>query len=284
MTVEMSRQPAAVYNPLTMLDPIDVEFRPWRRVPDRPGIRAKELWRSPDAVCALVACEPGASTAGPPHPMATHHLWVIEGVAVVAGRHLVAGSYVHVPPDAAHPVTGGSRVARCSRCSSAARTKLNRRMFGRRVPRAREPDPVRGSGRREWLSPVEPSRQRPTHAPAPIGSMPSRAATCQRDTIWALRGAAGLTRGTRPRRRPGSSHAPVPPTPPGVAGQWTLAGWPLGSGRRGRAGAAWFVKRGLSSRPQQRPLGKRSPCNRQHSFRPDRRASSPPRGCPPGPS
>jgi hypothetical protein len=109
MTVEMSRQPAAVYNPLTMLDPIDVEFRPWRRVPDRPGIRAKELWRSPDAVCALVACEPGASTAGPPHPMATHHLWVIEGVAVVAGRHLVAGSYVHVPPDAAHPVTGGEQ-------------------------------------------------------------------------------------------------------------------------------------------------------------------------------
>jgi hypothetical protein len=92
---------------VTVLDPIDIEFRPWRAEPGRPGVRTKQLWRSPEAVCALVSCEPGASTAGPPHPFADHHIWVIEGLAMVAGRRLAVGSYVHVPPDTAHPVVGG---------------------------------------------------------------------------------------------------------------------------------------------------------------------------------
>jgi hypothetical protein len=108
MRVQTSR-PTAGSNTLTTLDPIDVEFRPWQPVPGRPGVRTKELWRSPDAVCALVTCEPGASMAGPPHPLASHHLWVTEGTAVIAGRHFAAGSYVHVPPDTAHPVTGGQQ-------------------------------------------------------------------------------------------------------------------------------------------------------------------------------
>jgi quercetin dioxygenase-like cupin family protein len=91
----------------TALDPIDVEFLPWRLVLGRPGVRTKELWRSAEAVCALVQCEPGSSTAGPPHPFADHHIWVIEGLAILTGRRLAVGSYVHVPPDTPHPVMGG---------------------------------------------------------------------------------------------------------------------------------------------------------------------------------
>jgi len=109
MSTETIWPPAGTSDRLTVLDPIDIEFRPWRPVPELQGVRAKELWCSPEAVCALVACAPGASTAGPPHPSAIHHIWVIEGTAIVAGRRLAAGSYVHVPPDTAHPVTGGVR-------------------------------------------------------------------------------------------------------------------------------------------------------------------------------
>jgi hypothetical protein len=101
--------PRTVAAPLTALDPIDVEFLPWRPVPGRRGVRTKELWRAADSVCAVVVCDPGASTAGPPHPFVEHHIWVIEGLAIVAGRRLAAGSYVHVPPDTAHPVTGGEQ-------------------------------------------------------------------------------------------------------------------------------------------------------------------------------
>jgi hypothetical protein len=104
MTTYASR-PASTW--VTVLDAIDIEFLPWQPVPGCPGVRTKELWRSAEAVCALIACEPGASMPGPPHPFADHHLWVTDGVAIVAGRRLVVGSYVHVPPDTAHPVMGG---------------------------------------------------------------------------------------------------------------------------------------------------------------------------------
>jgi len=92
-----------------VLDPIPIESLPWRPVAGRAGVRTKELWRSAEAVCSLVTCDPGASTAGPPHPFADHHIWVTDGLAIVAGRRVAAGSYVHVPPDTAHPVTGGEQ-------------------------------------------------------------------------------------------------------------------------------------------------------------------------------
>jgi quercetin dioxygenase-like cupin family protein len=53
---------------------------------------------------ALIAYQPGANTPGPPHPGAEHHVWVIAGSASVAGRRVVAGSYVYVPPDTAHRI------------------------------------------------------------------------------------------------------------------------------------------------------------------------------------
>jgi quercetin dioxygenase-like cupin family protein len=68
------------------------------------GVRAKELVRSADATCAVLAFEAGAATPGSPHPEVQHHIWVVSGVAVIAGRQLRAGSYVFVPRGVPHPV------------------------------------------------------------------------------------------------------------------------------------------------------------------------------------
>jgi quercetin dioxygenase-like cupin family protein len=62
------------------------------------------MWRSGEMHDALIAYQPGAGTPGPPHPGAHHHIWVIAGSASVAGRRVVAGSYVYVPPDTAHRI------------------------------------------------------------------------------------------------------------------------------------------------------------------------------------
>jgi glyoxylate utilization-related uncharacterized protein len=67
-------------------------------------VGAKILWTSPDTTCALVHYAPGASTPGQPHADAHQHIWLVYGTVVVAGRLLVSGSYVHVPPGMAHPV------------------------------------------------------------------------------------------------------------------------------------------------------------------------------------
>lgn len=104
MTVLRSNQPA--HAGLTVLSPTDIDAVGWQPVVDCPGVRVKELWRSGDLVQALIWLEPGARTPGQPHLAATHHLWIVSGEASIAGRTLPAGSYVHVPAGAAHPIVG----------------------------------------------------------------------------------------------------------------------------------------------------------------------------------
>ncbi|MGC1211802.1 MAG: cupin domain-containing protein [Micromonospora sp.] len=84
--------------------PTDVDAVPWQPVPGCPGVLAKDLWRSGDLHDALISYEPGAGTPGHPHAGAHHHIWVVSGSASIAGRHVTAGSYIHVPPGVAHPV------------------------------------------------------------------------------------------------------------------------------------------------------------------------------------
>ncbi len=73
-----------------------------------PGVQDKELWRFGDFVQALIRYAPAASTPGRPHLAAHHHIWVVSGAATIAGRRLVAGSYLHVPPDTPHEIVAGT--------------------------------------------------------------------------------------------------------------------------------------------------------------------------------
>jgi hypothetical protein len=107
MSMDTGRATPARAAALTTLDPIDIEFLQWVPVPGSPGVRTKPLWRSADAVCAIVECDPGASMPGRPHFQSGHHIWVTQGQAIVGDRHLVAGSYAYVPPETAHPVSAG---------------------------------------------------------------------------------------------------------------------------------------------------------------------------------
>lgn len=89
---------------LYAIDPQEIEDLPWEPVPRCPGVHEKTLWRFGDFVQALIRYQPEASTPGLPHLAAHHHIWVVSGAATVAGRRLVAGSYMHVPPGVLHPV------------------------------------------------------------------------------------------------------------------------------------------------------------------------------------
>jgi ChrR Cupin-like domain len=89
---------------LVVLGPDEIDQLPWKSVPGCPGVHATELWRSGNVHDALISYEPDASTPGNPHPNAHHDIWVVSGSASVAGRRVVAGSYVYVPPATAHPI------------------------------------------------------------------------------------------------------------------------------------------------------------------------------------
>jgi quercetin dioxygenase-like cupin family protein len=89
---------------LYSVDAQHIDELPWEAVPECPGVHQKTLWRFGDFVQALVRYQPGSSTPGAPHLAAHHHIWVVSGAATMAGRRLVAGSYMHVPPGVLHTV------------------------------------------------------------------------------------------------------------------------------------------------------------------------------------
>ena len=101
MTTDTDR---AALTTLAVLPADEIERLPWLPVPTCPGVEEKTLWQFGDFVQALVRYAPGSSSPGGPHLAAHHHIWVVSGTCTLAGRRLGAGSYVHVPPGAEHPI------------------------------------------------------------------------------------------------------------------------------------------------------------------------------------
>lgn len=91
---------------LFAVNPVEIDGLPWVEVAGSPGVHQKVLWRLGTYVQALIRYEPGAETPGRPHHAAHHHIWVVSGAGTIAGRRLVAGSYMHVPPEVHHAVHG----------------------------------------------------------------------------------------------------------------------------------------------------------------------------------
>jgi hypothetical protein len=89
---------------LYAVNPVEIDGLPWTDVSGSPGVHEKVLWRLGAYVQALIRYEPGAETVGEPHLAAHHHIWVVNGAGTIAGRRLVQGSYMHVPPGVRHPV------------------------------------------------------------------------------------------------------------------------------------------------------------------------------------
>jgi hypothetical protein len=89
---------------LVTMRPADIDALEAQPVPGCSGVTVKELWRSGDLHDALISYRAGAATPGCPHTEADHHIWVIRGPVLIDGKRVEAGSYVHVPPGAAHPI------------------------------------------------------------------------------------------------------------------------------------------------------------------------------------
>jgi hypothetical protein len=84
--------------------PAEIDALMARPVPGCAGVTVKELWRSGDLHDALIIYRAGTATPGCPHPGADHHIWLIRGTALIDGQRVEAGSYVHVPSGAFHPI------------------------------------------------------------------------------------------------------------------------------------------------------------------------------------
>ena len=89
---------------LYALSPAEIDLLPWEPVPGCPGVQEKVLWQLAGFTQALIRYQPGSSSAGEPHLAAHHHIYVLAGAATIAGRRMLAGSYLRVPPGVRHPI------------------------------------------------------------------------------------------------------------------------------------------------------------------------------------
>jgi quercetin dioxygenase-like cupin family protein len=63
----------------------------------RDGVEHKVLWRNQASMAGLLTVKPGHRLGMHAHRVHHHHIWVLHGRAVILGKELGVGSYVHVP-------------------------------------------------------------------------------------------------------------------------------------------------------------------------------------------
>lgn len=97
----------------TMTEPIvlgstEIERLPTVQLPDiGTGVSHRVLWEQDGAIGGLMRIRSGGSVASHAHSASYHDIWVTDGTCTVLGRHLGAGSYVHVPAGVEHAIVAG---------------------------------------------------------------------------------------------------------------------------------------------------------------------------------
>jgi quercetin dioxygenase-like cupin family protein len=92
----------------TMLSAATVRGRTRRPFQGLHGVEHTTLWSEGDDYAGLLWLEPASHIPEHSHDHACHHVWVVDGAAVVDGRELAAGSYWYIPPGCNHSVRAGT--------------------------------------------------------------------------------------------------------------------------------------------------------------------------------
>lgn len=80
-----------------VLNPDDLAEIPWIDLHDLPGATLKTLWETPASRAGLMRFEAHVAHPATMYDGFERHVVVMAGSATIAGRQLVAGSYVCIP-------------------------------------------------------------------------------------------------------------------------------------------------------------------------------------------
>ncbi len=78
---------------------------PWEELRGIDGATHKVLWQHGAVVIGLIQVEAGSEKPEHTHHGAHHHMFITRGSCVMLGERVDEGSYVYVPPGAAHAVS-----------------------------------------------------------------------------------------------------------------------------------------------------------------------------------
>ena len=79
-----------------------------------PGVTHRVLWQNETSMAGVMTIAAGHRLGVHSHRLNQHHMWMLDGRAVILDNELAAGSYVHIPRGIEHDIdatgTGGCTV------------------------------------------------------------------------------------------------------------------------------------------------------------------------------
>ena len=88
----------------TVLSADEVRALPAVPLGEQGGVSHQVVWRAGDSMGGLLTVEAGCRLGTHAHRINHHHIWVLSGEALVLGKVLESGSYVHIPAGVDHDI------------------------------------------------------------------------------------------------------------------------------------------------------------------------------------
>jgi quercetin dioxygenase-like cupin family protein len=90
--------------PSTVLTPADIAALPLEPLGTLEGVAHRVLWRDATSMAGVLTVDAGYQLGAHTHRQNHHHIWVLEGEALILGTKVESGSYVHVPSGIEHDI------------------------------------------------------------------------------------------------------------------------------------------------------------------------------------
>jgi uncharacterized RmlC-like cupin family protein len=88
----------------TVLTPEEIGALPAQPLGTIEGISHRVMWRDATSMAGVLTVEGGYQLGAHTHRENHHHLWVLDGKALILGVEVGPGSYVHVPSGVEHDI------------------------------------------------------------------------------------------------------------------------------------------------------------------------------------
>ena len=88
----------------TVMSPEQIAALPTHQLGTAVGVDNAVLWTDGVSTTGILSLSAGARLGRHTHRTHHHHMWVLDGEAVIADQRVATGSFVHVPPRIEHDI------------------------------------------------------------------------------------------------------------------------------------------------------------------------------------
>ena len=86
------------------MSPEQISALPTKQLGDVVGVDNAVLWTDGTSTTGILSVAPGTRLGRHTHRTHHHHMWVLDGEAIIADRLVGPGTYVHIPPQTGHDI------------------------------------------------------------------------------------------------------------------------------------------------------------------------------------